>query len=217
MKTIIKSNEAGHGVHGVAFNFDDMADKAKAYLATVQAEGARIIAGAQQQAQSIRQQAEREGQAAALAAVEKLTEQKVAAQMQSLLPALKKAVTDVEQARQSWLKQWERQAVHVAAAMAERIIRRELTHHPEITLTLVREALELAAGSTDIRLYLNPEDHQALGSQAQLLIAELSRAGSAEVISSAEVARGGCRVETRFGEIDQQIATQLARLEEELT
>ena len=32
-----------------------------------------------------------------------------------------------------------------------------------------------------------------------------------------EIARGGCRVETRFGTIDQQFEAQLARIEEELT
>jgi flagellar assembly protein FliH len=217
MKTIIKANEPAHSPQAIAFNFDDMTDKAKAYLATVQVEANRIIADAKQQAQAIRQQAEKEGQAAAMKAMEKTTEQKVADQMQSLLPALKKVVADLDQAKQAWLKQWEHQAIRVSAAMAERVIRRELSKQPNITLALVREALELAGGTADVRIYLNPEDHQALGKQAQLLIRELGRAGAAELVANQDIGRGGCRVETQFGQIDQQIATQLARLEEELS
>ena len=35
-------------------------------------------------------------------------------------------------------------------------------------MALIREALELAAGSAQIRLHLNPEDHKALGGQVRV-------------------------------------------------
>jgi flagellar assembly protein FliH len=100
--------------------------------------------------------------------------------------------------------------------MAGRIVRSELQRRPEITLTLVREALELAAGSPGIRLHLNPEDHKTLGTQVSSLISAMSGIGSAEIVSDATISRGGCRVETRFGTIDQQFESQLKRIEEEL-
>ena len=37
-------------------------------------------------------------------------------------------------------------------------------------MTLVREALELAAGSAHVRVHLHPDDHQALGGQVQMLV-----------------------------------------------
>ncbi len=216
MRTILRAQVEAATPRGVAFNFDDMTEKAKAYLAGVQSEARKIVEAAEKQAQQIRSKAQEEGQAAAMAQMERAAEQKIAAQVKSLLPALKAAVQQVEQSRAAWLKHWERQAVHLAAAIAERVIRKELSRDPEITLTLVREALELAAGSADIRIYLNPDDHRALGAASRLLIDELNRAGNAEVVTSSEVSSGGCRVETRFGAIDQQIETQLARIEEEL-
>ena len=84
-------------------------------------------------------------------------------------------------------------------------------------MTLIREALELAAGSAHVRLHLHPDDHKALGGQVQLLATAISGLGEAEVIADAGVSRGGCRVETRFGTIDQQFEAQLDRIEEELT
>lgn len=217
MKAVIKTAERPSDVHGVAFNFDDMTERAKAYLAGVQSDAARIIADAQKQAESLRQQAQRDGQAAALADMQRMVEQQVGQQMQTLLPALKKAIAEIEQAKHDWLQEWEQRAIHVAAAMARRVIRRELSVQPEINLTFIREALELAAGNPEIRILLNPEDQQVLGRQAKLLVDELVQSGTAEIVASAEISPGGCRVETQFGEIDQQIETQLARLEEELT
>jgi flagellar assembly protein FliH len=96
------------------------------------------------------------------------------------------------------------------------VIRRELNSQPEITLTLLREALELAAGSPELRVRINPKDHQALGGQVEMLVNELSGLASTEVVPDDEISRGGCQVETRFGTIDQQFEAQLQRIEEEL-
>ena len=106
--------------------------------------------------------------------------------------------------------------MRLAAAMAARIVRRELREQPEITLTLVREALELAAGSPDVRLHLNPQDCQTLGEEVRKLTKTMSALGQAEVTADESIGQGGCRVETRFGTIDQQIESQLNRIVEEL-
>ena len=125
-------------------------------------------------------------------------------------------VAELHHEKQAWISHWETGAVHLAAAIAARVIRRELRQQPEITLALVREALDLAAGSPNVRLHLNPEDYKSLGVQVRTLIDAMSALGDAEVTPDATIGQGGCRVETRFGTIDQQIETQLQRIEEEL-
>ena len=77
---------------------------------------------------------------------------------------LQQAAADLQQAKQAWLSHWEAErGAPGRAPSPRRVIRRELARQPEITLTLVREALELAAGSPDVRLQLNPEDHKRWG------------------------------------------------------
>jgi len=81
----------------------------------------------------------------------------------TVLPALRHVVQDVQHAKQAWLTHWEASAVHVAAAIAERLIRRELPRQPEITLTLVREALELAAGTGRVTLEMAKAGFEGVG------------------------------------------------------
>jgi flagellar assembly protein FliH len=217
MAGIIKSAGPLRAADGATFNFDDMAVRAGQYLEQVRKQAAQILAQAGKDAAALRAKAEQEGRAAAQKAVEQMVDQRVAQQMTTLLPALKQAVTGIQEAKQSWLRHWERQGVHAAAAIAARVIRREVRQAPEITLTLLREALELAAGSHDIQVQLNPTDHASLGRQAEQLIQELGRIAGARVVASPSVTPGGCRVETRFGTIDQTFEAQLARIEQELT
>ena len=51
----------------------------------------------------------------------------------------------------------------------------------------------------------------------QKLGGEVSRLAPAEFAPDERIARGGCRVETHYGAIDQQFENQLARIEQELT
>jgi flagellar assembly protein FliH len=217
MPSIIRASDHGGAIAATAFNYEDLTNQAKRSLDALRAEAvkeaARIVAKAQQEAEAIRRQAEQQGRQAAIDAARQLMQQ----ELQTLLPALRQVISEIQHAKQAWLRHWEAAAVHVAAAIAKRVIRRELSQSPQIALTLIREALELAAGNAQLRVRVNPEDYKLLGDDVDVLVHEMSGLAQIEVIADAEISRGGCRVETRFGLIDEQIEEQLRRIEEELT
>jgi len=212
MATILRASDAQSSPQVAAFNFDDLAAEAAQCLAQGRAAAAEIVANAEGQAADIRRQAAEAGCKAAMQEFEKM----VAAQVAPAIEALRQTVAELHHAKQAWILHWETGAVHLAAAIAARVIRREVQQQPEITLALVREALDLAAGSPNVRLHLNPEDYKSLGVQVRTLIDAMAALGDAEVTPDAAIGQGGCRVETRFGTIDQQIESQLRRIEEEL-
>lgn len=201
----------------MSFNFDDMSDRANSYLDTMRAQAGEIIAKAQREGEAIRRQAEEEGRQAAIRAVEKVMEEKVGKQLATLLPAVKQASEQIIQSKHAWLTHWEKAAVRLAARIAEKVIRRELKQDPTITLTLVREALELAGGDGELVLRMHADDVKTLGPHAERLAQEASRGAKVRIVSDIEVMPGGCQVETRFGVVDQRIESQLQRIEEEIT
>lgn len=205
------------GVQSVAFNFDDMSQQAHGYLDVVRSQAAQIIFRANEEAKDVRRQAEIQGKQAALQAAEVAVKARLEQQLQTLIPALTKAIDEIKLAKQTWLASWEQSAVRVAAAIAERIVRRELSQSPEITLSLVREALELAAGAGRITLRLNPQDHALLSVKVQQLSGPIGALAPTDIVADPQVTPGGCIVNTEFGEIDQRLESQLARIEQELT
>ncbi|MEQ8791431.1 MAG: FliH/SctL family protein [Pirellulaceae bacterium] len=219
MAGIIKAGrEAGaaQGVQQVAFNFNDMSTAAEGYLEKIRREAAQILAKAKQEAEQLRGQAQQQGLQQAKQQAEADVTGKIRQQLAGVLPALEESVEQLKKARHEWVAQWQDKAVHLAARMAELVVRRELKSTPEITLDLVREALELASGSEHIRLRLNPADRAALGEGVEELAARLAKLGPAEIIADPQVSSGGCIVSTDFGDIDQRIEAQLARIEQEL-
>jgi flagellar assembly protein FliH len=221
MATIIRKDSArqsptSRGQGAVAFSFSDMRGQADDYLKTVQHEAAKIVQQAHQQAEQIRRQAEVAGRKAAEAAVERILDEKVARRMDTLLPALEQLVREINDAKGELQAHWERSAVKVATAIAERIIRREVAGQPQITLEAITEALRLAAGTAEITLRVNPTDYENLGSQIDRLAETLCQLAPSAIVADPAVSAGGCRVVTQFGEIDQTIESQLRRIEQDL-
>lgn len=196
-----------------AFHFENVG---QAYLDRVRAEAARLVAEARREADRIRAQAANEGRQAALESVRAAMQPQLEQELAQAAAALRQAVQAILHARHAWQQHWEEHAVDLALAIARRLCRRELTRQPQITLTWVREALELVVGHGQIVLRLHPQDHATLAAQVQKLAAELAGLGTVQIVADPQIDPGGCRIETQFGSLDQQLESQLSRLREEL-
>ena len=221
MATIIRKDSpretpSGRTVQPVAFSFSDMRGQANDYLGTVRSEAAKIVQQAHQQAEQIRRQAEVAGRKAAEAAIEQVLDERVGKRMETLLPALESLMADMNNTKAELLNRWEQSALKVATAIAARIIRREVAQDPQITLDLIADSLRLAAGMTEISLHISPTDYENLGTQITRLAETVGHLAPSAVVADAEISPGGCCVKTKYGQIDQQIESQLRRIEEEL-
>jgi flagellar assembly protein FliH len=218
---IIKASDRHRDIQRRAFSFEDLSQRAEAYLNRVRQQAARIVRQAHDEAQAIRQRIEAEARQEAERSIHARAEQLAAAyveqQWQTLGPALREAVEQLRYARHAFLNRWERQAVQLAAAIAQRVVRRELQQQPDIPLQLLREALELAADAPRVRIRLHPTDHASLGPTAEQLAAQLGRFVQADVVADPAVQPGGCVLDLPQGSIDQQIESQLARIVDELS
>ncbi len=213
MARVIRAGQENQTPH---FNLSDVGAQAAAAVVEARAEAAAILAEAIKQATSIRAAAELEGRRAAEKAIDELVEARTAERMAQLEPAFRSCLTEFSLARQDWLAAWERRAVALSVAIAARLVRAELQVRPDIPLTLVQEALQLAAGATRLRLLMNPADLAHMGAAAKKLLAQFQPDAETQLVADASISRGGCRVETDQGVIDQQFAAQLERITEEL-
>lgn len=222
MATIIKRDSqvetpSGRSVRPIAFSFEEMAGRADEYLASVRKEAAKIVQQAHSEAEQVRRKAEQAGREAAEQAIEQLLNQRIQQQMRTLRPALEAVAQQINDARGLWLSEWETSAIHLSTKIAEKILRKKLDDAPDAPLALIRESLELASGSARVTLKLNPIDCKHLNDAAEEIVDSLKELAPATIVADASISRGGCRVITEFGEIDQRIESQLERLEQELT
>ncbi|GIW90566.1 MAG: hypothetical protein KatS3mg109_0998 [Pirellulaceae bacterium] len=218
MAGIIKRDEiargqaqAPAGVHWV-----DMAEAIQRRRQEAELQARRIIEQAERQAEDIRRHAEAQGLADATAKAEQTARRHLDERLKTLLPALQQAEKQLVQLRDQWIRHWEQHLVTLACAIAAKLIRRQVQHHPEIALQLVRESLEMASGWNPVTIELNPEDLATLGPQMELLARQWSQTVQVHFEANPQVERGSCRVVGKWGEIDQTWRAQLERVEKEL-
>jgi flagellar assembly protein FliH len=219
MAGIIKSGEFDHSVTGrqsVAFNFEDMSVRANDYLAVVRRQAEQILQEAKAGAGQIAAAARAEGRQAALKEAQESLGATLDHQLATLLPALQQAVQDIRHSKATWLTHWESKTIELATSIAERVIRREVVNSPEITLDLVRDALELAMGAGKVTIQLSPQDYNALRDRTESVAKQLGKLAATNIVADPGVSPGGCRVVTEFGVIDETFEAQLARIAEEL-
>ena len=225
---LIKARSQRSAATAAAFNFEDLRRQCDDYLAESQQSAENILSQATAEAEEIRRQAYTDGfqagQAAGLTAAELSIEARATeiaklqtdVRVQTALPALAESIRTLQLERDRWLAHWEETAVNLSAAIAQKIVRAELTRNPQISQVMIREALELATGSSTLRVRLNPHDFAVLQEHGHDEIRRLTHHAEIEFNQDATIAPGGCIVETRYGVIDAQIETLIVRISNEL-
>lgn len=226
---VMKADDARASTANVAFNFDDLRAKSDAYLATVREQAkelmAATVAEAEQLRQSAFQSAREEGFRAGLAdaeaqirtQAEKVASSAIQTRLATVVPALQQAIEQLGVERDQWLMRWEQASIDLCLTIVRKIIRQKLPELPQHLNTVVREALQLAAGSPSIRVRLHPEDLNDLQAVSSEFTSRPGAIADTTLVADGNIARGGCRIETEHGVVDATLETQLQRIADELS
>ena len=212
----------------IVFNYEDFRERCDLYVEKVRRETRNMIQEAQTQSVSIRKEAYERGRRLGLqqglqdaeeqirSRVEKLADQLAVEKLKSTLPAMQVAADELVLEREKWMADWEKIAVQLSLAVAEKMLRRKLNAEPEISTEMIRGVLELAAGTPHITLKLNPKDLELLGEHAEEVVRSMASCGQATLVSDESISSGGCVIQTQHGVIDAEIENQLERIASEL-
>jgi flagellar assembly protein FliH len=124
-------------------------------------------------------------------------------------------VESIRRALPQVIQEAEGALVNLALESARKIVA-GLPVTPELVETVVREALRQVEDTADITIQLHPEDLALLRKHNSPLLDGTPETGPVRFIGSAEVTRGGCIVQTRFGLIDARRETKLDQLHQTL-
>ncbi|MBI1748065.1 MAG: hypothetical protein HYR55_15975 [Acidobacteria bacterium] len=133
-------------------------------------------------------------------------------QMDALYKRLAETVLEIGQLRNKLYHEVEREVLQLALAIAKKVVRREVNMDPDVTLALVRVAMSHIAEKTTMKVRLNPIDHDGLLLHAESL--QLGKESAGVILQSdSSIDRGGCYVETEYGNVDARIEEQFKEIE----
>lgn len=153
------------------------------------------------QLEQIHQQAQAEGYAAGLEEG-RATIARTASQLDALIQGMECALQSLDQSVTEEL-------LALAAEVARRVVGDALQLKPELVVSVVREALrELSQTRQERVLALHPLDATLVREHLGARLAPPAW----QIIEDAQLARGGCRIESAGGEVDATLATRWRRV-----
>jgi flagellar assembly protein FliH len=111
---------------------------------------------------------------------------------------------------------YERELLLVALGVARKVVQQELQERPEIWMAMIRSAVRQAVDRERILIRVPPALAAWLLEHAQELKAQLEDVKEMQIVDDPALPPGGCIVESRYGEVDVGVETQLAVAEQAL-
>jgi flagellar assembly protein FliH len=133
-----------------------------------------------------------------------------ASALERIADQIQKAIEEFCNARDGYLAQVEREVVHLALAIAERVLRREVQMDPLLLAGAVRVALGQLAETTEVRMKV-PATEYDLWSEVIALMPSLPL--RPQLVAEDSLHAGECLLETALGSVDLGVKSQLAEIE----
>ena len=128
--------------------------------------------------------------------------------IETMIHQFKEILLDIERQRKDLYKAFEKEMLQLVVDISKKVIRHELKLHEGIILATLQEALQYVVDRRKLVIHLNPVDYQYLLAHPEGLSLPLDEAGGVKVIEDPSITRGGCFLETSFGEVDATVESQ---------
>jgi flagellar assembly protein FliH len=165
-------------------------------LQSAREQAGEFVRGAREQAAEITRQAKLEGLQAA------------DAETAQLLLSAHGVLDEVQAWRTALLARSERPVLDLVAAVARRMFGNGLVLEPAVLQEAFNRALAEAKPLGALRVHLNPDDAKVLGEQWTAAVQANSRQ-QLELVPDAAIRRGGCLIESDYGQVDARVDSQL--------
>ncbi|MDD4803376.1 MAG: FliH/SctL family protein [Syntrophomonas sp.] len=187
-------------------------NEAQNIIGDAQEEAEVIRAQVQEEAEQIREKVRNDGYNDGL----KRAQLEIEADRQMAIEQSQSLIEEARHTKIAILDSVENDIVHLAMAIAKKVIAAELSCNPRAIADIVRQAVSFLDNPYNIRVYVNPADIQYLmDSIANETLTEIGRPDlDIELKADQRIESGGCIVESSMGSVDAQLKSRIGKVEE---
>jgi len=127
--------------------------------------------------------------------------------MELVIRQLQDEIQEIGRQRKAFFQNYRKDILTLLLHMAKRIFRQELLTREETILATLEEAFQYVMDRSKVSIRLHPSDYQYLLTHRDQAPFPMSQEGI-EIIEDRSITRGGCLLETSFGEVDATFESQ---------
>lgn len=201
----------------------EKSDQAEKYLLNKEGEAAQVIADAEARAADLIRDAEnrvaeleKEAHRKGYAAGQEEGYQAGRDEMDRLVEHLHGIITGMIEKRREILEQAETQLIDLVLLISRKVVKVISENQRNVVINNVVQALRKLKSRGDVAIRVNLTDLDLTTEHIKDFMKMVENVKSVTVLEDSTVERGGCIIETDFGEIDARISSQLREIEEKV-
>lgn len=133
-----------------------------------------------------------------------------------LFGGLEGMIKSLSEFKETLFKPCEKEMTELSLAIAKKVIQREVEIKKDGILECVRAAMRFVVASGEILIKVNPKDFDVISQYKQEILKYGSGVKGVKFESAEHVSKGGCLIETNFGEVDSTIESIMQEVEEKI-
>jgi len=133
-----------------------------------------------------------------------------------LVHQLHTIITKAIEKRNEIIEESETQLINMVLLIAKKVIKVISENQKNVVVNNVMQALLKLKGSGDIIIKVNPDDLDLTSSHKETFQKRIEKDRNISILEDTSVDRGGCVIETDFGQINARISSQLHEIEEKI-
>ncbi len=128
--------------------------------------------------------------------------------LEVVLHQLEKVLAEMEQQKREFFKRAEREVLGLMLAIGKRIFRQASFVQEETIVAVLKEAFQYVTDREKILVRLNPMDYQYLLAHPDQVPSLFDEKGGVRMVEDPSITRGGCLLDSSFGEVDATFESQ---------
>ncbi len=137
-------------------------------------------------------------------------------EVQRLIENLQRIITTAIERRNQIIEESETQVINLVLLIAKKVIKVISENQKNVVINNVVQALRKLKSRGEVVIRVNLADLELTSAHVGDFLKMVENVKSITVLEDSSVDRGGCIIETDFGQIDARISSQLAEIEERI-
>lgn len=129
--------------------------------------------------------------------------------LEGVIHQLNHVLCKIEAQRKNLSQAYEKQMLQMVFVIGEKIIRHELQFREDVIVDVLREAFRCVKDRRKVSIRLHPADYRYLTAHPEKLPFPLDEKEGVRLVDDPSISRGGCFLNTSFGEVDATFESQL--------
>ncbi len=187
-------------------------EEASAIVAEAEARAARSIQDAEQHVEGLIEQARKDG-------YERGHEdgyESGKAEIERLIAQIHSVISRTIEKRNEIIEELETQLVNLVLLIARKVVKVISENQKNVVINNVIQALRKLKNRGEVVIRVNLEDVKLTSAHVKDFMRMVESVKSVTIVEDSSVEKGGCIIETDFGQIDARIASQLHEIEEKI-